>query len=581
MNNQSTKKRPAKRVVSRILGMLRHHRALLFFSLFASFLSTASGISVPFLIGKAIDCIGNESSYMVKYLVLAGCAALTGCVFQYVSSVINNKVAFSFLSDLRKTAFLKLASLPVSYYDSHQEGDTLSRIISDAEIISDGLLLGFTQLFTGSLTILITLVTMFIMNPLIAAVIVVLTPISILVAGFIAKKSSAYFRKQAETRGKVTSYIVESVENLSTVRMTGTSDSVINGFDKINNELVKSSIDAIFLSALVNPSSRFVNSVIYAATAGIGGIFCVNGAITVGTLSVFLNYAGQYSRPFNEVSGVIAEFQNALASAERLFGLFDETEMSADNDKQLSKPIKGEVEFKNVTFGYPGGQTIYEGFSFHSNPGQKIAIVGPTGCGKTTLINLLMRFYDPLCGSIFIDGTDTISVMRGDLRENIGMVLQDTFIFTGTVRDNLCLSDANLTEEKMIDAAKKCHCHEFIMKMRDGYNTVISDSGSGLSDGQKQLICICRAMLSDPSVLVLDEATSSIDTRTEMMVQKAMDELIKGRTAFIVAHRLSTIVNSDVIIVIKDGRVAEQGTHTELMRENGLYADLYRSQFAH
>ncbi len=569
-----------KKTLQRILLLISPSKGLVFISFLLSFVSTITAIAVPFFVGEAIDCIGDGKDNLWAFLICAGIAVLLSGAFQFLSSRINNRVSNNALAEMRKKAFEKLSNLPISYYDTHAAGDTLSRIISDTETVSDGLLLGFTQLFSGLLTIVITLITMFVMNPVIASVIVLLTPVSVFVAGIIAKRSFSFFQKQAETRSNVTSYLSEAVENLSTVRITGNGSAVCKGFDHVCDCHVKASIDAVFLSALVNPSSRFINSLIYAATAGLGGIFCINGTITVGTLSVFLNYASQYSRPFNEISGVIAELQNALACATRFYELIDEKDMTPDAETSDRRHFYGRVDFENVSFGYPGGKKIYEGFNFHAEPGRKIAIVGPTGCGKTTIINLIMRFYDPDSGKILLDGVDITKISRKKLRSYIGMVLQDTFIFTGTVRDNLCLTENEISDEQMICAAKKCMCHSFIMRLPQGYDTVISESGSALSDGQKQLICICRAMLSDPKVLILDEATSSIDTRTELLVQNAMDELVKGRTSFIVAHRLSTIVNSDVIMVINNGQVAEIGSHRELISLNGIYANIYNSQFS-
>ena len=504
-----------------------------------------------------------------------------GGIAQWLMAMINNKITFSVVRDIRRDAFEKIQRLPISYIDSHPHGDIVSRIIADVDQFSDGLLMGFTQLFTGVLTIAATLVFMFAIQPVIAAVVVVLTPMSLFIANFIAKKTYGFFREQSAIRGEQTDYINEMVENVKTVKAFSNEDRVIGKFSEINGRLEKSSLRAIFFSSLTNPTTRFVNAVVYAAVAGAGAIAVIGGGLTVGGLSVFLSYVNQYTKPFNEISGVLAELQNALACAERIFDFNSaESEKPDAPDALVLDGVKGSVGANDVSFSYVPDRKLIEHFNLDVKPGQKIAIVGPTGCGKTTFINLLMRFYDVNSGSITVDGHDIRDITRKSLRLSYGMVLQETWLKHGTVRENLKLGRPDATDGEMIDAAKKTHCHGFISRLENGYDTVISESGGNLSNGQKQLLCIARAMISDPPMLILDEATSSIDTRTEIRVQNAMKKLMGTRTSFVVAHRLSTIMEMDLILVMKDGNIIEQGTHGELMAKGGFYSVLFNSQFA-
>ncbi len=579
------KKKLSSAGLKKSLAYVSHYKPLIVLTLILAVVSTAATLIVPVIIGDTIDLIIGKDSVSIAGVVSGlSKAAIIFCVgglAQWLMGMINNKITFSVVRDIRRDAFEKIQRLPISYIDSHPHGDIVSRIIADVDQFSDGLLMGFTQLFTGVLTIVATLVFMFVLQPVIAAVVVVLTPMSLFIANFIAKKTYGFFREQSAIRGEQTDYINEMVENVKTVKAFSNEDRVIGKFSEINGRLEKSSLRAIFFSSLTNPTTRFVNAVVYAAVAGVGAIAVIGGGITVGGLSVFLSYVNQYTKPFNEISGVLAELQNALACAERIFDFISaESEKPDAPDALVLDSVKGSVGANDVSFSYVPDRKLIEHFNLDVKPGQKIAIVGPTGCGKTTFINLLMRFYDVNSGSITVDGHDIRDITRKSLRLSYGMVLQETWLKHGTVRENLKLGRPDATDDEMIDAAKKTHCHGFISRLENGYDTVISESGGNLSNGQKQLLCIARAMISDPPMLILDEATSSIDTRTEIKVQNAMKKLMGTRTSFVVAHRLSTIMEMDLILVMKDGNIIEQGTHSELMAKGGFYSVLFNSQFA-
>lgn len=579
------KKKLSSAGLKKSLAYVSHYKPLIVLTLTLAVVSTAAALIVPVIIGDTIDLIiGKDNvsiSGVVSVLSKAAIIFCIGGIAQWLMAMINNKITFSVVRDIRRDAFEKIQRLPISYIDSHPHGDIVSRIIADVDQFSDGLLMGFTQLFTGVLTIAATLVFMFAIQPVIAAVVVVLTPMSLFIANFIAKKTYGFFREQSAIRGEQTDYINEMVENVKTVKAFSNEDRVIGKFSEINGRLEKSSLRAIFFSSLTNPTTRFVNAVVYAAVAGAGAIAVIGGGLTVGGLSVFLSYVNQYTKPFNEISGVLAELQNALACAERIFDFISaESEKPDAPDALVLDGVKGSVGANDVSFSYVPDRKLIEHFNLNVKPGQKIAIVGPTGCGKTTFINLLMRFYDVNSGSITVDGHDIRDITRKSLRLSYGMVLQETWLKHGTVRENLKLGRPDATDGEMIDAAKKTHCHGFISRLENGYDTVISESGGNLSNGQKQLLCIARAMISDPPMLILDEATSSIDTRTEIRVQNAMKKLMGTRTSFVVAHRLSTIMEMDLILVMKDGNIIEQGTHGELMAKGGFYSVLFNSQFA-
>ena len=579
------KKKLSSAGLKKSLAYVSHYKPLIVLTLTLAVVSTAAALIVPVIIGDTIDLIIGKDNVsiagVVSGLSKAAIIFCIGGIAQWLMAMINNKITFSVVRDIRRDAFEKIQRLPISYIDSHPHGDIVSRIIADVDQFSDGLLMGFTQLFTGVLTIAATLVFMFVIQPVIAAVVVVLTPMSLFIANFIAKKTYGFFREQSAIRGEQTDYINEMVENVKTVKAFSNEDRVIGKFSEINGRLEKSSLRAIFLSSLTNPTTRFVNAVVYAAVAGVGAIAVIGGGLTVGGLSVFLSYVNQYTKPFNEISGVLAELQNALACAERIFDFISaESEKPDAPDALVLDGVKGSVGANDVSFSYVPDRKLIEHFNLNVKPGQKIAIVGPTGCGKTTFINLLMRFYDVNSGSITVDGHDIRDITRKSLRLSYGMVLQETWLKHGTVRENLKLGRPDATDGEMIDAAKKTHCHGFISRLENGYDTVISESGGNLSNGQKQLLCIARAMISDPPMLILDEATSSIDTRTEIRVQNAMKKLMGTRTSFVVAHRLSTIMEMDLILVMKDGNIIEQGTHGELMAKGGFYSVLFNSQFA-
>lgn len=577
MNKRSTLKKVLKRI--------KKYRILVFLSLAMALATVAFTLYLPILTGNAIDCMldkglvnvtGLLKTLKIMVAVIAGTA-----IFQWLMNIINNHITYHVVQDIRREAFEKLERLPLKYVDSHSYGDIVSRMIADVDQFAEGLLMGFTQLFTGLLTIAGTLFFMFDINGKIALVVVVLTPLSLFVAAFIAKRTYTMFKKQSETRGEQTSLIEEMIGNLKVVKAFGHEKTNEENFDKINGRLQKYSLDAIFYSSLVNPCTRFINSMIYAGVGITGAIAALNGRLSVGGLTCFLSYANQYTKPFNEISGVVTELQNALACAARVFELIEEDPEAADSEHAVQlEDVQGSVELSHVYFSYRADQKLIEDFNLKVTPGQRIAIVGPTGCGKTTLINLLMRFYDVKEGKIAVDGNNIQDITRGSLRTNYGMVLQDTWIRNGTVKDNIVIGKPEASMEQVIAAAKASHAHDFIKRLLKGYDTVLEEDGGNLSQGQKQLLCITRVMLCLPPMLILDEATSSIDTRTEIKIQQAFAKMMEGRTSFIVAHRLSTIREADVILVMKDGNIIEQGNHEELMKENGFYANLYNSQFA-
>ena len=573
--------------LKKVLHYMKHYIPLLVLSVILATVSVALTLYFPILTGRAIDLIlakGRVDFDGIIALAQQGVIviAITAAA-QWIMNMCNNRMTYNIVRDIRKDAFDKMEKLPFSYIDSHSHGDMVSRIIADVDTFADGLLMGFTQLFTGLATIIGTLLFMISINIKITFVVVILTPISLFVASFIAKKTYSMFQLQSKTRGEQTALIEEMIGNQKVVQAFNHEDEALEEFDEINNRLQKYSLRATFFSSLVNPSTRFVNSLVYAAV-GITGALAVilkGGAFTVGNLSCFLSYANQYTKPFNEISGVVTELQNALACAARIFELIEEpAEVADDADAYVLKEADGTVDIEDVYFSYVPDQHLIEDFNLHVKPGQRIAIVGPTGCGKTTLINLLMRFYDTNSGRIKVSGHDIMHMTRQSLRTNYGMVLQETWLKKGTIRDNICMGKPDATDEEMIAAAKASHAHSFIKRLPHGYDTLISEDGGNLSQGQKQLLCITRVMLCLPPMLILDEATSSIDTRTEIRIQKAFLTMMQGRTSFIVAHRLSTIREADVILVMKDGKIIEQGNHETLLAKNGFYANLYNSQFA-
>lgn len=586
---KTNKLKQQKGTLLRVLQYVKPYRVLVIISLLCACVSAAAQLLIPILTGKAIDqMIGagqvNLSGVLVFAVWIAVVAALSAAAQQFLATS-NNKIAYNISRDLRNAAFHKLQRLPLSYLDAHPSGDLVSRMIADVDTFSDGLLMGFTQLFTGVVLIVGTLTIMLIKNWMIALLVVVLTPLSMFVASFIARKTHHYFTEQARVRGQQTALINELIEGQKVVQSFGHEAASLSDFDCINDELGRVSLNATFFSSLTNPSTRLVNNIIYAAVALVGALSAVGGGISVGDLSVFLSYASQYAKPFNEISGVVTELQNALACAARVFSLLDEDDRVPDKENAAVLSPKGTVDLKDVCFRYVPDRPLIEGFNLHVKPGQRIAIVGPTGCGKTTMINLLMRFYDVNSGAILVDGTDIRDATRHSLRKSFGMVLQDTWLKAGTIRDNIAYGRPDASEEDVIDAAKAAHAHSFIRRLPDGYDTVITENGGNISQGQKQLLCIARVMLGGengelPPMLILDEATSSIDTRTEIKIQSAFARLMNGRTSFIVAHRLSTIQEADVILVMKDGHIIEQGTHEELLKKQGFYANLYQSQFA-
>lgn len=572
-----------KGTLKKVLHYVGRYKPHLAFSIILAAVSVAATLYIPVLAGRAIDNIVDERNVdfaaLKPLLIGIGILAAVTALAQWIMNALNNKITFCVVRDIRNAAMRRIQILPLSYIDSHPAGETVSRIIADADQFADGLLMGFTQLFTGVITILGTIGFMLSINVKITLVVVLLTPLSLFVARFIARRTYSMFRAQSETRGEQTAFIEEKIGSQKVVKAFTREAKTLEEFDEINDRYAKRSLKAIFFSSITNPSTRFVNSVVYAAVGLTGALFAVKGAISVGGLTCFLSYANQYTKPFNEISGVVAELQNALACAERLFELVEQPPQSPDKaDAVTLTDAKGNVAMQNVAFSYVKDRELIKNLNLNVKAGSRIAIVGPTGCGKTTLINLLMRFYDVDGGVIAVDGIDINDINRSSLRRSYGMVLQDTWLKDGTVRENIAMGKPDATDEEIIAAAKASHAHSFIKRMPQGYDTVISDENSGLSQGQKQLLCIARVMLCLPPMLILDEATSSIDTRTEIKIQQAFSRMMQGRTSFVVAHRLSTIKNSDLILVMKDGSIIEQGTHAELMEQNGFYAALYNSR---
>ena len=572
-------------VMRRVLRYIGPHVSLVVLSLALCLISVALTLYVPILVGRAVDCIVGPNAVDFAalkpiLLTIAVCIVVTAAA-QWLMNALHNRITYDTVRDIRRDAFARIQNLPLSYLDAHPTGDTVSRMIADVDTFADGLLMGFTQLFSGVMTILGTLGFMLTLSAPITLLVVLITPLSLLVANFIAKRTYAMFRLQSVTRGEQTALIDEAIGEQKLVQAFGHEAQTLAAFDEVNERLRDCSLKATFFSSLTNPCTRFVNSLVYAAVGFAGALAAVNGRLTIGGLSSFLSYANQYTKPFNEISGVVTELQNALACAGRVFELIDEPAQTPDpaDVEQIDCP-DGAVSIDHVYFSYAPDRKLIEDFTLHVQPGQRVAIVGPTGCGKTTMINLLMRFYDVDSGEIRVDGHETRRLTRRSLRENIGMVLQDTWLSAGTIRENIAMGKPDATDEEIIAAAKASHAHSFIKRLPDGYNTVISESGGQLSQGQKQLLCIARVMLCLPPMLILDEATSSIDTRTELKIQEAFARMMQGRTSFIVAHRLSTIQSADVILVMKDGHVIEQGNHESLLAKGGFYATLYQSQFA-
>ncbi len=569
----------------RVLRSIGPHWPLLATTLLLALLTVLLQLYVPILVGKSVDCIVGPGkvnfSAVSAFLLQIGIVVLVGALAQWCMGELNNRIAFRVVRDLRDEAFRHLQTLPLSYLDGHSQGEIVSRVVADVDQFSDGLLMGFTQLFTGVMTIGGTLVFMLYVNWRIALVVILITPLSLFVANFVAKRTYSLFRQQSEIRGKQTAILDETLGELKVVQAFGHEAASLHQFDQVNEQLNRCSLRATFFSSLTNPCTRFVNALVYAGVGLVGALAAVGGGLTVGGLTSFLSYANQYTKPFNEISGVVTELQNALACAGRVFELLDEP--SQAGDPAFPAPLNrvaGRVDLEHVSFAYSLKQALIEDFSLHVEPGQRVAIVGPTGCGKTTIINLLMRFYEVRQGRILVDGVSTRDMARGDLRACFGMVLQDTWLKAGTVRDNIAMARPEATEEEVMAAAKSARAHGFIRRLPQGYETVLGESGGSLSQGQKQLLCIARVMLALPPILILDEATSSIDTRTEQKIQAAFVQMMQGRTSFLVAHRLSTIQEADIILVMRDGRVVEQGNHTELLQRGGFYAQLYQSQFA-
>lgn len=578
-------KKKNKGTLKKVFSYIGKYKYFLILSMFFAAVTVGLTLYAPILVGKAIDCIigkgnvdfVNMKSILIKVAVIVASTAL----IQWLMNVCNNKITYNVSRDLRKKAFEKIEILPFSYIDTHSKGDIVSRVITDVDQLSDGLLMGFTQFFTGVITIIGTLAFMLSVNVFITIVVVVVTPLSFFIARFIAKKTFNMFSLQSKTRGEQTSFIDEMISNQKVAEAYSMNEENKVRFDKINDDLAKYSLKATFFSSITNPATRFVNSIVYAAVALFGAIMAVKGNITVGILSCFLSYANQYTKPFNEISSVVTELQNAIACAARVFELIEETpELPDKADATELENVKGSVEIKNLYFSYNPDRELLKNVNINVEPGKTVAIVGPTGCGKTTLINLLMRFYDPNNGAISVDEVNTQDVTRQSLRQNFGMVLQDTWLKSGTIADNIRLGKTDATDDEIIEAAKKAHAHSFIKRLPNGYKTKIGEDGGSLSQGQKQLLCITRLMLCPPPMLILDEATSSIDTRTEIKIQKAFNTLMKNRTTFIVAHRLSTIQNADLILVMNDGNIIEQGTHASLYAQKGFYYNLYNSQFS-
>ena len=578
-------KNDSRRTIAQVLGFLRPYRLLVALSLLFAFITVALTLYLPILIGDAVDfIIGPGEVYfdrIASLFGLMGAVILCNALSQWLMNVCNNHITYRVSMDIRSRAFAQVERLPLSYLDAHPYGEIISRIVADVDQLSDGLLMGFTQLFTGVMTIAGTLLFMLRINLKIALVVILITPVSLLVANFIANRTYAMFKLQSETRGELTAHVDEMIGGQKVVQAFGRQAQSQAVFDGINQKLQACSLRATFFSSITNPATRFVNGLVYAGVAIVGAMVAMGGGITVGRLSTFLSYANQYTKPFNEISGVVTELQNALSCAARVFALIDQQPQVPDApDARVLENPRGAVELSHVDFSYKPDQRLIEDLNLSVEPGQRIAIVGPTGCGKTTIINLLMRFYDVNSGSIQVDGTDIRDITRGSLRPSYGMVLQETWLRTGTIRENLLFGHPEATEEEMIAAAKAAYAHSFIQRMPQGYDTVITEDGGNLSHGQKQLLCIARVMLALPPMLILDEATSSIDTRTEQKVQRAFARMMEGRTSFIVAHRLSTIQNADRILVMKDGHIMEQGTHRELLEKQGFYAHLYNSGLA-
>lgn len=574
-----------KEIIKKVLDYIGKYKIFLLLSIILAAISVALTLYIPILTGNAVDCIlgPGQVDFAGILVILKKMAViiLLTAIVQWLMNACNNKITYQVIRDVRDEAFRKLEILPLKYIDSHAHGDIVSRIIADVDQFSDGLLMGFTQLFTGVITIIGTLLFMISINVTTTLIVVILTPLSFFIANFIAKRTFKMSKLQSETRGEQTALIDEMIGNEKVVKAFGREEKVIEQFDEVNNRLEKASVKAIFFSSLTNPCTRFVNSLVYAGVGIIGAFLAIRGRISVGQLSSFLSYANQYTKPFNEISGVVTELQNAIACAGRIFEFIEEEPQIPDaEDAIVLKQPKGEIDIQDVAFSYTEDQKLITDLNLHVKPGQRVAIVGPTGCGKTTVINLLMRFYDVNKGSIQVDGVDIRKITRDSLRKGYGMVLQETWLKSGTIKDNIIMGKPDATMEEVIAAAKASHAHSFIKRLPNGYDTVISEDGGSLSQGQKQLLCITRVMLCLPPILILDEATSSIDTRTEIKIQKAFATLMEGRTSFIVAHRLSTIREADIILVMKDGNIIEQGNHETLLAKGGFYAGLYQSQFS-
>lgn len=568
----------------KVLSYIKKYKLYIILSLVTAAVTVASSLYIPILTGDAIDYIigpGKVDYSAILKIIIEACVVMgITAISQWIMNTCNNRITFHVVRDIRDEAFKKIEILPLKYIDANSYGDIVSRVIADTDQFADGLLMGFTQLFTGVLTIVGTLGFMLSINAGITLIVVLITPLSLFVASFIAKHTFSMFKLQSQTRGEQTALIDEMIGNQKVVQAFGYQDDSLARFDVINDKLQHYSLRAIFFSSITNPATRFVNSLVYAGVGIFGAFFAINGRLTVGQLSCFLSYANQYTKPFNEISGVITEIQNAIACAARIFELIEEEPQIPDSDNAITMPaVKGNIDIEHVYFSYVPDRPLIEDFNLKVKPGQRVAIVGPTGCGKTTLINLLMRFYDVNSGTISVDGTSIMNMTRHSLRQNIGMVLQDTWLKTGTIRDNIVMGKPDATDEEVIAAAKASHADSFIKRLPDGYNTWITEDGGSLSQGQKQLLCITRVMLCLQPMLILDEATSSIDTRTELKIQHAFAQMMQGRTSFIVAHRLSTVREADIILVMKDGKIIEQGRHEELLANGGFYATLYNSQF--
>ncbi|MCI9175640.1 MAG: ABC transporter ATP-binding protein [Lachnospiraceae bacterium] len=579
------KRKHQTETLKKVLKYIEKYKIFLILSLFFAVATVVSTLYVPVVTGQVIDHIlaPGQVEFPIIFRLLAKIGIITGltALAQWLMNVCNNKITYEVIQDIRREAFAKIEALPLKFIDGHSHGELVSRVIADVDQFADGLLMGFSQLFTGVVTILGTLLFMLAINVKITLVVVLITPVSLFVASFIARRTFSMFMLQSTTRGEQTALINEMIENQKVVQAFSKEEDVLETFDEINGRLEKASLQATFFSSLTNPCTRFVNSLVYTGVGLVGAFSAMRGLLSVGQLSCFLSYANQYTKPFNEISGVVTELQNALACAERIFRLIEEKpQIPEPEDVKTLTDVRGNVELEHVYFSYEPEQKLIEDFNLKVKPGQRVAIVGPTGCGKTTIINLLMRFYDVDSGSIQVEETDIRNITRRSLRESYGMVLQETWLKAGTIRENLAMGKPEATEEEMITAAKAAHAHSFIKRLPQGYDTVIGEEGGSLSAGQKQLLCIARVMLCLPPMLILDEATSSIDTRTEMKIQNAFAKMMEGRTSFIVAHRLSTIQEADIILVMKDGHILEQGSHEELLEQKGFYSELYNSQFA-